>query len=136
MKNLFSQVPRDRIVNCDETSLQLFPNGILTWADTGSDSIQTAVNGNVKDSITIMGTITAAGTKLPLHIIAKGNAERVEASHLGDISYRKSTHSTTVCRKSRVFRKLHSQNFSVRSWNIKSFFFDTESESAEQRKFK
>lgn len=94
MKNLFATVSLDRIVNCDETSWQLFPNGILTWADTGSDNIQTKVNGNTKDSITVMGTITAANTKLPLHMIAKGSTERAEISQFGDISYHKSTHST------------------------------------------
>lgn len=96
MQDLFdSQIPWDHIVNCDETSWKLFPNGLLTWADSGSDNVQTIVQGNTKDSITALATISAANTKLPLFIIAKGETERVEKSQLGDTVYHIPSHSST-----------------------------------------
>ena len=37
---LLNTFPRDRILNCDETSWQIFPNSLKTWAETGSQNIQ------------------------------------------------------------------------------------------------
>ena len=85
--------PRDRILNCDETSWQIFPNSLKTWAETGSQNIQIHVNGNPKDSITVLATITADGTKCPLFIVAKGKTERCEESQLGDTAYHFRSHS-------------------------------------------
>ena len=50
MQDLFnSKIPWDHIVNCNETSWKVFPNGLLTWTDTSSDNIQTIVQGNTKE---------------------------------------------------------------------------------------
>ena len=90
---LLNTFPRDRILNCDETSWQIFPNFLKTWAETGSQNIQIRVNGNPKDSITVLATIAPNGTKCPLFIIAKGKTNRCEESQLSDTAYHIRTHS-------------------------------------------
>ena len=105
IENLLSTFPRDRILNCDETSWQIFPNSIKTWAETGSQNVQIRVNGNPKDSITVLATIAADGTKCPLFIIAKGKTERCEESQLGDTAYHIKTHSENGWSTTATFRE-------------------------------
>jgi len=93
IQNLFSEFPRDRILNCDETSWQVFPNRIKTWAKTGSQNVQIRVNGNVKESITALATVAADGTKCPLYLIAQGDTDRCEKSQLGDTAHHFTNHS-------------------------------------------
>ena len=90
---LLNTFPRDRILNCDETSWQVFPNSLKTWAETGSQNIQIQVNGNTKDSITVLATIAADGTKCPLFLVAKGKTERCERNQFEDTLYHWKTHS-------------------------------------------
>jgi hypothetical protein len=55
---LFGSEDLDFILNCDETSCRLYPNGIFTWTDRGSDNFALNVTGNEKDSFTIMAAIS------------------------------------------------------------------------------
>jgi hypothetical protein len=48
MCELFESENPDFILNCDETAWKLYLNGILTWADRGSDDIALNVTGNKK----------------------------------------------------------------------------------------
>ena len=105
IENLLNTFPRDKILNCDETSWQIFPNSIKTWAETGSQNIQIRVNGNPKDSITVLATIAADGTKCPLFIIAKGKTERCEESQLGDTAYHFKTHSVNGWSTNETFQE-------------------------------
>jgi hypothetical protein len=73
----------DMLVNCDETAWRLFPSGLLTRAPVGKDGVTVRLDGNEKDSIAVLASVTAAGTKLPLYAIAKGKTRRVEQSQLG-----------------------------------------------------
>jgi hypothetical protein len=36
------------VLNCGETSWKLYPNGILTWADTGRQNVAISITGNDK----------------------------------------------------------------------------------------
>jgi hypothetical protein len=90
---LIRSVDPDRIVNIDETSWLLWPRGLLTWADTGSTSVQVRIQGDEKESLTATAAITASGIKLPLQIIAKGKTEYVEGSQLGDVAHHWKNHS-------------------------------------------
>jgi hypothetical protein len=74
---------RDMVVNCDETAWRLLPSGLLTWAPVGADGVTVRLNGNEKDSITVLASVTAGGDKLPLFAIAKGKTKRAEQSQLG-----------------------------------------------------
>jgi hypothetical protein len=96
MRHLMRTVPHTNIVNCDETSWRLYPNGILTWARAGSDGVAVEIMGDEKMSITAMATITAdtkGRNKLPLYLIAKGKTKRVEISQLGEIGVHQADHS-------------------------------------------
>jgi hypothetical protein len=75
----------DMLVNCDETAWRLFPSGLLTWARRGQDgvTVRLRLDGSAKDCITVLASVTAAGTKLLLSAIAKGKTRRVEQSQLG-----------------------------------------------------
>jgi hypothetical protein len=48
------------------------PNGLLTWAPVGADGVSVGLDASDKDSITVLASITAARTKLPLQFIVKG----------------------------------------------------------------
>ena len=93
IKELIESKPSDRILNADETAWRILPSTMSTWADVGSDSISVSVSDDAKKMITVMATITSAGTKLPLFMIAKGKTAIAEKSQLGDISYHMSAHS-------------------------------------------
>lgn len=95
MKELFNNVPHDRILNADETGWKLFPRGILTWGETGIDNVSRNGSINDKSQVTILATITAHNQKLPLLFVAQGQTERCEEGQLGDIGYHWKTHSST-----------------------------------------
>jgi hypothetical protein len=75
---LLDTVDHSRIDNADETSWRLYPQRITTWAPTGSDGVSIAVTGQEKESLTVMATIRANGSKEPLSILAKGKTARVQ----------------------------------------------------------
>jgi hypothetical protein len=83
------------VLNCDETSWQLYRNGILTWADTWSQNVAISATENEKDSLTVMATVSLARQKLPLYIMAKGETIRCEAMQLGDLGENGSDHSSS-----------------------------------------
>lgn len=85
LRKLLNDTPHDRIVNADETAWRILPNGCTTWAIRGSDSVLVNVKDDEKQTITVMASITASATKLPLMMIAKGTGNRCEATQLGDI---------------------------------------------------
>ena len=94
MNELLDREDRDHIINMDETQWQVFPNGIMTWRDTGTDNVQVKINGNEKKGLTVLASITASGRKLPLLILAKGKTARCERSQLPvDLNGNERTHS-------------------------------------------
>ena len=95
IQNLINTKPADRILNADETSWRILPSTMTTWAETGADSISINAVDNEKKAITVMATISYAGTKLPLFMVAKGKSKVSEQSQLGDISYHMSAHSSS-----------------------------------------
>ena len=81
------------ILNCDETSWKVFPNGLLTWACIGSEGVVVEINGDEKSCFTCLATIGANGAKLPLFFIAEGKTDRVEWSQLGNVGGNWLTHT-------------------------------------------
>jgi hypothetical protein len=63
------------------------------------------VNGNKKDSFTVMAAITTARTKLPLCMIAAGKTPLVEHSHFGDVAYYRTMHSELGWQTVKTFAK-------------------------------
>lgn len=84
IKILLETVDRDCVINADETSWTVFPGNILTWSTTGSENVSIACQGNDKDCLTVLASITASGGKLPLYFLASGKTPRVMDSQLGD----------------------------------------------------
>lgn len=82
VRQLLRDVSHDLIINMDETHWQTFPNGILTWRMTGDDAVQVKIDGNEKQGLTVLASVTASGKKLPLLILAKGKTERCERTQL------------------------------------------------------
>ena len=93
IKELMVSVPKEDVYNCDETAWRLFPNGLLTWAQRGSDNVTITTKDDEKKCLTALATIKADGTKLPLMIIAKGKTPRAEQSQLGDTGVHLTGHS-------------------------------------------
>jgi hypothetical protein len=59
----------DGILNANETNWLLFPKGLLMWALTGATSVPIHINGDEKDSLSVMATVRASVVKLPLQIL-------------------------------------------------------------------
>jgi transposase len=95
MHELLAAVDHHCIVNCDETAWRVIPSGLLTWARVGEDSVSGALDGNDKESITALASVTASYEKLPLFLIAKGKTQRVEQTQLGDVHQHHGTHSAS-----------------------------------------
>ena len=93
IKNLLSTVDHSRIVNVDETCWKCFPNGLVTWAEKGSDGISINLDSSPKASMTVLASIRADGTKIPLYFIAKGKTVLVETTQIGDVSPHMSNHA-------------------------------------------
>ena len=71
------------VLNCDETFWSVYPGTILTWAETSSEAVSLDISGSEKDGLTVLATIAADGTKLPLFFIAQGKTVRVEETQVG-----------------------------------------------------
>ena len=93
IRDLLKTVPKDHIVNVDETAWFFYPKGLLTWAEKGSSNIALSIGGSDKENITALCAITAAGTKLPMMLIAAGRTDYVESSQLGDVHPHWTSHS-------------------------------------------
>ena len=104
MRNLFKEVDLELIINCDETGWKLFPKGILTWGETGVDNVTRLSTINDKSQVTVLASITAAGTKLPLLFVAQEKTSQVEASQIGDVDYHWKCHSESGWMTDDVFK--------------------------------
>ncbi|KAH0795009.1 DDE superfamily endonuclease containing protein [Histomonas meleagridis] len=93
IKNLMDSTDHSHIVKCDETAWKIFPNGMVTWAEKGSDSISINLEASPKTSMTVLASIRADGSKIPLFFIAKGKTNRCKESQIGDVSYHMSTYT-------------------------------------------
>lgn len=93
IRDIIKNNPGERVVNVDETAWFFYPRGLLTWATKGESNISISISGSDKDNITALCAITAAGTKLPMMLIAAGKTDYVESSQLGDIGHHWSCHS-------------------------------------------
>jgi hypothetical protein len=105
MRGAISQA---HVLNCDETSRKLCPNGIFQWVDTGSQNIAVAIAGNEKESPTVMTAVTFVKTKKPLDVLATGVTERCELTQLGELGGHQADRSATGrMKKQSLLRYLH-----------------------------
>jgi hypothetical protein len=71
-------------LNSDESFWLILYRPRKTVAPTGAETVKVEVDGDPKAGLTLMGTITAAGTKLPLFLVAKGLTRRCH-KQFGDL---------------------------------------------------
>jgi hypothetical protein len=104
MKGLLAAVNPHRVVNCDETAWWIIPQGLLCWDPVGQEGVSVTIDGNDKDAITALASVTAASEKLSLFLIAKGRTPRVEHGQLGDSENHWTTHSPSGWTTKETFR--------------------------------
>jgi hypothetical protein len=71
-------------INMDETSWQVIPNRVITISNKGQEQVKCVFDGNQKDRVTVIASISAAGEKLPLWLIAQGITDRCESKFRND----------------------------------------------------
>ena len=59
----------------------------------GTEAVSVKIQGDVKQCLTVLATVSASGTKLPLLIISEGKTVKCEQSQLGDTAYHWKTHT-------------------------------------------
>lgn len=72
LSGAFLRYPPDAILNFDESSWHLVMSGDQIVAERGVEAVHQYVNGDAKACFTFLATISAAGRKLPLILLAKG----------------------------------------------------------------
>jgi hypothetical protein len=95
----------DMIVNCDETAWRIIPSDLLTWAPVGRDGVLLWLDGKEKDSVTILASATATGTKLPLFGIANETTKKVERPQLGSDQALIRDHSESGSNMTEIFQR-------------------------------
>lgn len=75
------------------------------WHLVNKDHFVRYVNGNNKDKVTVVASIAADGTKLPLQFIAKGETPAVLDSQIGDVAYHNKTFSANGWTTSETFKQ-------------------------------
>jgi hypothetical protein len=72
VRDLFKLEDHARILNAEATAWQLCPAVIMTWAKNGVETVHLRFNGNIKESVTLMRTVTTDLWTLALVILVKG----------------------------------------------------------------
>jgi hypothetical protein len=78
LKYLSSLYPPNMIFNMDETCWRLFETPRKVVAQTGTESVKVSAPAGEKTCFTALATISAAGDKLPLWVLAKGKTAQCE----------------------------------------------------------
>jgi hypothetical protein len=107
----YATVPWDRTLNADESFSLIFYLPRKMIAATGVETVKVEVDGERKAWLTLMGTITAAGTKLRPFLVAKDSLAVVTNNSVTSLIRLMFTSPTP-----RVARSLN--QFSVDIWHI------------------
>jgi hypothetical protein len=73
-------------------------------APLGAVSVQVQINGDEKDCVTVLASVTAAGDKLPLAFLAAGKSSRVDKSQIGVVEGHWRDHSESSWQRSETFQ--------------------------------
>jgi hypothetical protein len=84
VRDLFKLEDHATILNAEETAWRLSPAVIMTWAKEGVEPLNLRFNGNIKNLVTVMATVTISFRRSPLIILTKGQTNIVEAMQLGN----------------------------------------------------
>jgi hypothetical protein len=70
------KVPKELVINCDETNVLFVPRSNYTYAHKGSKKVRAIGVGNDKAQITATIAVTESGNLLPTQLIFEGKTER------------------------------------------------------------
>jgi transposase-like protein len=79
MEMIFTEYPINRIINADETSWKIINNRMVTLANRGAEAVTCQFEGDLRACMTVIASIDAGGSKLPLWVICRGKTHRCEA---------------------------------------------------------
>jgi hypothetical protein len=114
VRALLDSMPRERVLNLDETHWKAVAAGFLTWASVSAESVSAFIANDAKQGMTVLATINAIGEKLPLMIVGQGKTDRCLAGyHLPDGTWFDKTESgwTTADVMCAYFGKLRREIF-------------------------
>ena len=94
VKLVLDKVPKQYVLNCDETFWRSVPGDIRTWGVKGSDTIKISVEADEKEGVTVLACIGADCTKHPMWMIAEGKTT-ICHRQLGDPQGNFVTHSVS-----------------------------------------
>jgi hypothetical protein len=78
LQEAVSRYGRSKIFNMDETSVPVTKTSFRTIAERGAESVKIKGRGNPKKNLTVIGTISLDGAKLPPMVICKGKTHKCE----------------------------------------------------------
>jgi hypothetical protein len=104
LSSLLEAFPNDSILNCNKAMWRLYPHSILTWVKMSADNISTYIDGDEKDRIKVLATVTANRIKWPLCFLATGKAPRVETSQFRTLRPHWPNHSPSGWKTSDIFQ--------------------------------
>jgi hypothetical protein len=76
MHEVIRTVPRDQIINVDETHWRVIDDTLQTTAVRGSDEVLSQFDCDTLKGFTAIAGITAAASKLPVWIVVKGKSPK------------------------------------------------------------
>lgn len=76
VRDALQEFPAKRVFNSDETPIRVRPSVVYTTQFRGQPTPALRTNGNPKDNVTAIATVSADGTTWPLTIVAKGTTQR------------------------------------------------------------
>jgi hypothetical protein len=79
------------------------PHNVLTWVKTNADNISTYIDGDEKDGITALATVSASQIKWPLYFLAADKTLRVEPSQLEPLGSHWPSDSSSGWKTSNIF---------------------------------
>jgi hypothetical protein len=85
LEEVYVTPPWDRVLNADESFWLILYLPRKTVAPARAETVKVEIDSDLKAGLALMGTITAAGTILPLFLVAKGLTRRCR-KQFGDVA--------------------------------------------------
>jgi hypothetical protein len=118
MEELFQSLPPDCGLNTEETAWSGWPRVILLSAEVNSGDANVLIRRDAKDNLRAFATVTVAGARLPLLLLARRKTEQITRSQIGHVTQNWVSHSPSGRRREDTFKQhleLLRQKYSDRS---------------------
>jgi hypothetical protein len=87
LTDVYNTTPCDQILNTDESFWRMLYLRTKTVDPMGRETVKVNVNRDPKADLTPLGRITAAGTKSPLVLVAKGRTHLCHKQLAADLEH-------------------------------------------------